>query len=59
MSPPQLSADTPIFNIIHPLKISFIPVFRNKLNIAIFNGAMAGSANGFDLHTIDRLNKVQ
>lgn len=33
MAPPQLSANTPIFNIFQPLIISFIPVFRNKTDL--------------------------
>ena len=37
VSPPKLTADTPVLNITHPSEIGVFPIFRNELNIAVLD----------------------
>ena len=37
VSPPKLTADTPVLNIAHPSEIGVFPIFRNELNIAVLD----------------------
>ena len=37
----DLSANTPVFNIIHPIKICFNPVFRMKLYLSFSTASLA------------------
>ena len=39
MPPPQLAADAPVLDIVHPFEISLRPVVRNEANAARFDGS--------------------
>ena len=34
MTPPQLSGDTPVFNVFQPLKIGFLPILWHETDLA-------------------------
>ena len=38
MSPPELPANAPVLNVVHPVEVGLRPVFRNKLDAARFDG---------------------
>ena len=50
MPPPNLSWYAPILNVVHPFKVSFLPVLRNKLHIVIFNFCYSSISKFFSLY---------
>ena len=50
MTPPQLTGDTPVLNIVHPLVVGFIPVLRHKADFAAFHCFDSRLSQLFDCH---------
>src|SRR5215211_5345288 len=50
MSPPQLTADTPILDILKPVEICLLEPLRNNPNAPIPHGVEGGFRQGFNRH---------
>ena len=37
MAPPDLAADAPVFNVVHPLEIGLLPILWNKFDLPCFD----------------------
>src|SRR5580692_8043937 len=49
MSPPQLPADAPILDLVHPFEIDPGPVVRNEADVSLLDGADGGSRQRLDV----------
>ena len=50
MSPPQLPADAPVLDVVHPVEIGLRPVLRHEANAPRFNGFDGRLGKRFDFH---------
>ncbi len=50
MAPPELAADAPVLDVVHPLKVGLGPALRNEAGPAVFHGANRRLRERADLH---------
>ena len=48
--PPELARDTPVADVVHPLKVGLFPVLRNKADLSIFDNFYRFVRERFDLY---------
>ena len=49
MSPPQLAGDAPVLDVAHPAEVHVLVVFRDKLDVAVFDRFDGGFGQGFGI----------
>jgi hypothetical protein len=50
MSPPQLTADTPILDVLKPVEVGLLEAFRHDLDASVFHRVETGIGKRLDLH---------
>ncbi len=50
MAPPQLAADAPVLDVLHPLEIGLGPVLRHETNAAVLHALDRGLGERRDAH---------
>ena len=50
MPPPELAADAPVLNVVHPLEVGFRPVVRNEANPAVLDSFDSGFGQWLCFH---------